>query len=202
MQSTAKFTKIRGKFLVNPFPVEKGRNFLVSFSLFAQRFPPCRGKRRDFPLSVPQSGGFCKKELTVLGCGRRAAERRFFILYAYPFLPARHRLVILSEFRPPPLLLAEKKRSAPGWRRRRGFGADEDGPVLRQDVLVQGGYRVQIWYKLDLLQRPRPLPLARCSQGFAGFPRAPGQRQRKEKQGPCKSAPNGTRPAALQKSIL
>ena len=70
------FTKIRGKFFVNPFPVEKGRNFLVSFSLFAQRFPPCRGKRRDFPLSVPQSGGFCKSDLVLPGCRRAAARQK------------------------------------------------------------------------------------------------------------------------------
>ena len=41
---------------------------------------------------------------------------------------------------PPPLLLAEKKRSAVhGVGEEEALGADEDGPVLLQGSLVQGG---------------------------------------------------------------
>ena len=58
------------------------------------------------------------------------------------------------------------------------------------DILPPGGDHSAGWYKLDLLQRPRPLSLARCLQDFAGFPRAPGERQRKETYKAFKSAPN------------
>ena len=50
-------------------------------------------------------------------------------------------------------------------RRRRGFGADEDGPVLRQDGFLQGGKRVQVWYRPECPLPLFPLPLpwrARC----------------------------------------
>ena len=58
-----------------------------------------------------------------------------------------------------PLLFfsAEKKRSAPGWRRRRGFGANQVSTVFLLDAPPQSGNPGAVWYKLDLLQRPHPL---------------------------------------------
>ena len=58
------------------------------------------------------------------------------------------------------------------------------------DTPLHGGSCSAVWCRPDLLQHPRPLPLARCLQDFAGFPRAPGERQRKETYKAFKSVPN------------
>ncbi|HIX32274.1 MAG TPA: hypothetical protein H9682_09085 [Firmicutes bacterium] len=89
VQSTAKFTKIRGKFLVNPFPVEKGRNFLVSFSLFAQRFPPCRGKSRGFPPECTTGRGILQKGVDSAGVPPPGGSPAIFHSSLFVFSAAR-----------------------------------------------------------------------------------------------------------------
>ena len=49
-------------------------------------------------------------------------------------------------------------------RRRRGFGANEDGPVLLQDSLTLCGKRVQVWCRLECPLLLFPLPLAWCAR--------------------------------------
>ena len=62
--------------------------------------------------------------------------------------------------------LSEKKRSAVhGVGEEEGWGTDEDGPVLLQDGFLQGGKRVQVWYRPECPLPLFPLPLpwrARC----------------------------------------
>ena len=62
-----------------------------------------------------------------------------FTIHSYLFRQQGNDLLSCPNFGPLLFFSAEKKRSAPGWRRRRGFGADQDGPVLLHDSLVQGG---------------------------------------------------------------
>ena len=71
-----------------------------------------------------------------------------------------------------------------------GWGANLASTVLLLDALVRGGNSSTVWYKLDLFQRCRPLPLARCLQDPAEFLQAPWERQRKETYKAFKSAPN------------
>ena len=71
--------------------------------------------------------------------GRQPGNYSLFTIHSYFFCPQGNNLRSCPKFGPLLFFSEEKKRSAPGWRRRRGFGADEDGPVLLQDGLVLYG---------------------------------------------------------------
>ena len=100
-----------------------------------------------------------------------------------PFSLARHRLVFLSVFRPPPLLLRGEEEERPGVEEKKRLWCKLSQYRASIDAPLQSGNCSAVWCRADLLQHPRPLPLTRRLQSLAGFPRAPGERQRKEKGG-------------------
>ena len=118
-------------------------------------------------------------------CPAAAPRRHLFTLHfsLLPFSLARHRLVFLSVFRPPPLLLRGEEEERPGVEEKKRLWCKLSQYRASIDAPLQGGNCSAVWCRADLLQHPRPLPLTRRLQSLAGFPRAPGERQRKEKGG-------------------
>ena len=125
----------------------------------------------------------------------RAALLYYSLFIIHYSLATRAQVWNLVQFAPPiSFSPCRRKRNAPRpvQRKKRGWGADEDGPVLQQDGFVLCGKRMQVWCRLERLVRLFPLPLPRCLQKLCRVLQAPGQRQRSATLKQVKFVPNST----------
>ena len=140
----------------------------------------------EIPAGAPK---ICKHHSMLADFYFFVLHSSLFTIHSYLFRQQGNDLPSCPVFGPLLFFSAEKKRSAPGWRRRRGFGANLASTVLQQEILLQSGNRSAIWCRLAQRVHRKPLPLTWCSQRLAGFPRAPGERQRKEKLDVSRTSP-------------
>ena len=112
-----------------------------------------------------------------------------YSLFIFHLLAGR-KFATLSEFRPPPLLLRGEEEERPGVEEKKRLWCKLSQYRASINAPLQGGSCSAVWCRSDLLQHPRLLPLAQRLQSLAGFPRAPGEQQRKEKDKPFRLVPN------------
>ena len=97
----------------------------------------------------------------------RAALLYYSLFIIHYSLATRAQVWNLVQFAPPiSFSPCRRKRNAPRpvQRKKRGWGADEDGPVLRQDGFMLCGKRMQVWCRPACPALLFPLPLPRCAR--------------------------------------